>query len=482
MNCTKCSHPLQEGEVFCKQCGYQFAVAEQKEKIAAAKGKTKGVLAAHLHSVIFLIVAICFTVMFVTQTISIFTGQFAGILPWIFMLIAVIGLWKSYSVKSADDVHKAALKKASIFDAYTRVMYTISIVMASIATVIIAVLLFVGAEFLAEMLGSEELTSGGAITALIFLLVMAVVITFISIYRSIYANRRLFFLGLDRTATTGEYVINRAPVVGSWFIGICGVLSAIPTLTLSIAGPALITGLVDSMAPDLAEIINPMVESMFSGMLVTSISGVITGAYYILSAIWMTKVHKAEVAAQVEIATETARLAEVEEATRDAVLQYDMEKRRIEEEKARALEEERKAAELEAQKKANAMQEQQQMMMQMMMQQMMQQQGFANMMNNNATPQVTPTIEETPAEEAPAVETPAEEAPVVETPVEETPVVETPVEEAPVVETPVEEAPAIETPVEEAPAVETPVEEAPAIETPVEEAPAVEETPATDAE
>ena len=490
MNCTKCSHPLQEGELFCKQCGYQFAVAEQKEKIAAAKGKTKGVLAAHLHSVIFLIVAICFTVMFVTKIGSMFTGNPAaivsGIFDFIFMLIAVIGLWKSYSVKSADDVHKAALKKASIFDAYTRVMYTISIVMASIATVIIAVALFFGAEFLAEMLGSEELTSGGAITALVFLLVMALAITFISIYRSIYANRRLFFLGLDRTATTGEYVINRAPVVGSWFIGICGVLSAIPTLTLSIAGPALITGLVDSMAPDLAEIINPMVESMFSGMLVTSISGVITGAYYILSAIWMTKVHKAEVAAQVEIATETARLAEVEEATRDAVLQYDMEKRRIEEEKARALEEERKAAELAAQKKANAMQEQQQMMMQMMMQQMMQQQGFANMMNNNATPQVTPTIEETPVEETPVVETPVEEAPVVETPVEEAPVVETTVEEAPVNETPVEEAPAVETPVEEAPAIETPAEETPAVETPVEEAPVVEtpveEAPATDAE
>ena len=465
MNCTKCSHPLQEGEVFCKQCGYQFAVAEQKEKIAAAKGKTKGVLAAHLHSVIFLIFTICFTVMFVTSTISMFTGDpaaiVAGILPFIFMLIAVIGLWKCYSVKSADDVHKASLKKASIFDAYTRVMYTISIVIASIATAIIAVLLFVAGEFVSEMLGSEELASGGIITAVVFILVMAVVITFISIYRSIYANRRLFFLGLDRTAATGDYVINRAPVVGSWFIGICGVLSAIPTLTLSLAGPALITGLVNSIAPELAEAINPMIESMFSGLVVTSISGIITGAYYILSAIWMSKVHKAEVAVQVEVATETARLAEIEEATSEAVTQYEIEKRRIEEEKARALEAERKAAEFEAQKKQNAMQEQQQMMMQMMMQQMMQQQGFANMMNNNPTPQVTPTIEETP---------------VVETPVEETPVVDTPVEEIPAIETPVEEAPVEETPVEE-----VPVEETPAEETPVEEAP-VEEAPATDAE
>ena len=455
MNCTKCSHPLQEGELFCKHCGHQFAVAEQREKIAAAKAKTKGVLAANLHSVIFLIFTICFTVMFVTTTINMFTGGFttilSGILPFIFMLIAVIGLWKSYSVKSADDLHKASLKKASVFDAYTRVMYTISIVMASIATAIIAVLLFVGAEFLAEMLGSEELTSGGAITALIFILVMAVVITFISIYRSIYANRRLFFLGLDRTAMTGDYVINRAPVVGSWFIGICGVLSAIPTLTLSIVGPAMITGLVESIAPDMASLVNPMVESLFSGLIVSSLSGIITGAYYILSAIWMTKVHKAEVAVRAEVAAETARLAEVEEATKDAVFQYEMEKRRIEEEKARALEEERKAAELAAQKKQNAMQEQQQMMMQMMMQQMMQQGNFANMMNNTQ-PQVTPTIEETPVVETPVVE--------------ETPAIETPVEEAPVIETPVEEAPA---------------EEAPAIETPVEEAP-VEEAPATDAE
>ena len=115
MNCTKCSHPLQEGELFCKHCGHQFAVAEQREKIAAAKAKTKGVLAANLHSVIFLIFTICFTVMFVTTTINMFTGGvttiLSGILPFIFMLIAVIGLWKSYSVKSADDLHKASLKK-----------------------------------------------------------------------------------------------------------------------------------------------------------------------------------------------------------------------------------------------------------------------------------------------------------------------------------------------------------------------------------
>jgi len=72
------------------------------------------------------------------------------------------------------------------------------------------------------------------------------------------------------------------------------------------------------------------------------------------------------------------------------------------------------------------------------------------------------------AELAAAVEAPVEEAPVEETLVEEAPAEETPVEEAPVEETPVDEAPAEETPVEEAPAEEVPTEEAP-VEASVEE-------------
>ena len=220
MNCTKCNHPLQEGDHFCKHCGDRFAIAEQKEKVNVAKGKARAILAENLHSPLFLIFAICFTVMFASQVVSMITGGITailgGILPFIFMLIALIGLWKSYSTKSAEYINSKAVRNASIYDAYVRVMYTISMVLTIISGVIIVVLLFAAGELLAEILSLPEAEEGGMVTAIIAAIALSVGITFISLYRAIYANRRAYFVGLSQTAETGVYAMKKVPLFGSW--------------------------------------------------------------------------------------------------------------------------------------------------------------------------------------------------------------------------------------------------------------------------
>lgn len=411
MNCTKCGQPLEGGALFCKQCGYQHAVNEQKARVNEAAANSKGLLRAQAHSVMFLIFAIAFSAMFASQTISMFQGGFfgilGGILPFIFGLISVIGLWKCYTAKDDASLSRA-LRSASMIDAYQRVMYTISIVFTTIGVVILfAICAFAGGA-IGEATESSDATAGGFVVGLIVLLIGAVAITFISLYRAIYANRRKYFLALSKTAETGEYKEAKAPLFGSWFIGVCTVFSAISAFS-SAAMVNMLGDLVGGLMGDMGGEVSGLLDSVFAGLtagaVMTGISNLVLAAYFIVSALWMSSVHKAEVESHKAIEVEAARLSEIEEATQKAVFEYEAEKRKADDEKARALELERKAAEAEAKKSQAAMQEQQQMMMQMMMQQMM-----ANGMNvpNAAHP-------EAPAADAPVAEAPAEEAPATQT-------------------------------------------------------------------
>jgi len=135
MNCTRCNAPLEEDALYCKSCGTQHAVLEQKAKIEGITANIKGLIVTKLKSPLFLVAAILFSIMFASTISSVFSGGFAGIagsiLSFIFMLIATIGMWKGYASKTPADA-ASALRKASIYDAYQRVMYTISIVLTSI--------------------------------------------------------------------------------------------------------------------------------------------------------------------------------------------------------------------------------------------------------------------------------------------------------------------------------------------------------------
>ncbi len=437
MNCTKCNAALADDAIFCPECGDQFAVNEQRAKVSEAFANTKNLIVKQLKTPIFLVVAILFSVVFASNTINMISGGIGGVisglLPCIFMLIATIGLWKAYTAKETAGVNKA-LRQASIYDAYTSVIYTIAIVLLSILGAIMFILMLLSGSLLsgaAEGLGAEEasdsLMGGGIIAAIVVLVVFAVIITIVSIFKGIYKKRRKYFVALGETAETGKYTAVKAPVIGSYVVGGVTVISAVFPIVMAFAGRAIITSLVGPYLASMGEMgdmVNDLLDSLFAGAILSSITSglmsLVSGGYLILSAVWMANVHKAEVANRETVKVECARLEALEVATKEAV--FAAEKKRRDEEDAA-----RKAADAEAKKAQADMAAQQQQMMQMMMMQMMQQNG---MMNN-----VAPVAEE----EAPVAE---EEAPAAE---EEAPAVE---EEAPAVE---EEAPAAE---EEAPAAE----------------------------
>ncbi|MBE6594537.1 MAG: zinc ribbon domain-containing protein [Ruminococcaceae bacterium] len=386
MNCTRCNAPLEEDALYCKSCGTQHAVLEQKAKIEGITANIKGLIVTKLKSPLFLVAAILFSIMFASTISSVFSGGFAGIagsiLSFIFMLIATIGMWKGYASKTPADA-ASALRKASIYDAYQRVMYTISIVLTSIMAVICIILVALGGQAIAGVLASaglvedsESAAGGGIIAILLVTVIFAITIAVISIFRGIYAKRRAYFMALAQTAETGSYTAAKAPVVGSYILGGYSVLSSISTIAFALVGQALLNGLVAAviaemdLPAELSEMLLGLVSSAMSGFVFAGIGSLITGAYMILSAVWMAKVHSAQVANAEAANIEQARLVVIENATREAM----------------AADEAKKRAEEEA-KKAEMMQ-----MMQMMMAQ--------NMNAQNAQAAPAPEAPATPNDEA----------------------------------------------------------------------------------
>lgn len=470
MNCTKCNAVIEDGALYCEACGNQIAVNEQKAKVNAAYANNKGIIVKQLKSPIFLVVAILFSVIFAGQIVSMFSGGIfgilSGILPFIFMLIATIGLWKGYAAKDPAAA-SSALLKASIFDAYTRVMHTISIVLLYILGVlsfILAIFGAVAAGSAASSMGANDagssLLGGGIVTAIVILVVFGIIITIVTIFKNIYANRRAYFKILAHTAETGNYPEVKVPVIGSYILGGFDVLSGIFPVILAISGGALIDALFGDLLASLGglgDVVNTILATMLVSLAISGVSSLVSGGYLVLSAVWMSLVHKAELANKDAVAIECARLEEIEAATKDAMFLAEKKRRDEEDAKRRAAEAERAAAEAEkaaAEEKARqaqiAMQEQQQQMMQMMMMQMMQANGMN--MANMAAP-----VAEEPVAEAP-VEEPVAEETVVEEVAAEEPVAEEVVAEEVAAEEVAAEEPAVEEVAEE-PAAEEPVAE-----------------------
>lgn len=425
MNCKQCNQPLAENELFCKNCGHQGPLTEQQKKVDEVRNRVEGVLLTQCKSVMFLIVAICFTVMTLAQVINMLSGGLmgilGGILPAIFMIIATVGLWKSYLAKEKSEL-ASSLKNASIYDQYTNVIYTISIVLLVILMVIMMALVGMGGAALGEMAETDmsEGIFGGIIGIAIGFLIPIVIA---SIFQKIFANRRKYFVALSQYAAGGNYTAEKAPVIGSCVVGggsfISGLFSLFATTIISsmIAGLMSTVGEMAGELEGIMEMIQPMLDTMAASAVITGLSNLIYGGYYVVSALWMSNTHKEVLAASDEMNRENAKLSEIETSTRSAVNAYQTEQ-------AVAQKKEREAAEEEAKKAQAALQEQQNAMMQMMMQQMM-----ANGMMAANMAAAAPAAPATPAEEATAEEAPAEEAPAEEAPVEEAPVEEAPVEE-----------------------------------------------------
>ena len=333
MNCTKCNAPLQEGDLFCKACGYQHAVNEQAEKLAQAKANTKGIIVSQFRTTIFLVFTICFTAMFASFVISMFSGGIWGIfssaLSFIFMLIAMIGLWKCYAAKETTNVSDV-LQQASIYDAYQRVMATVSIVLQAVACGILALVVLFAGSALSEYIGSEEGLMGGVIGAIIVVIIFGITITITALLKTVYKNRRLYFMTLSKSAETGEYKATKAPVIGSYILGGYSVLGSIFPIVIGALGSTIVKALFDVLS-EVADLgayegeLAALMSTIISALVIAGISQLVSGAYYILSALWMANVHTAEVKNNELIESAAAALAETQDRTRVAFVHYEAE-------------------------------------------------------------------------------------------------------------------------------------------------------------
>jgi hypothetical protein len=333
MNCKKCNHPQEANELFCKECGYPAPLQEQKEKVSRLKGKAAKVLIDQSHSPLFLVFTICFSVMLLSYVAaSVLGGIFtigAAILSLIFMIIATVGLWKSFAAKDGDTLG-ASLKKASIYDGYQSVMATISFVLMIIFTALITVAFIISASAAFDQLGSEG-TTAIIISFVISVMSLVAGIVVIGIIKNFYKSRREYFLGLKIFAETGTYVSSKAPAVGSIVIGAFLGISAIGSIYSSALMGGMIYDLFDmieGMGVPMEELgdATDMLEGALSGMtlvyIVSGLTNLASAAYYICSGIWLGSTHKALQAYCVERSEEEAKLVDLEKKTKAAVNAY----------------------------------------------------------------------------------------------------------------------------------------------------------------
>ena len=150
MNCPKCNQPLENGALYCPACGDRFASTAQKARVKYVLNNVRSIPAYKTKSPLFIISSICFTLLFLFQLIPWLSDVFdqitdlpdsmlllmismtVGALPVLFMLLSVIGMWKSVAAKNGTDA-SGDLSMASTYDAYCSVIATLFIVLFAIS-------------------------------------------------------------------------------------------------------------------------------------------------------------------------------------------------------------------------------------------------------------------------------------------------------------------------------------------------------------
>ena len=395
MNCKKCNQPLEDNALFCKECGYSDQVETQKAKVADLKNRAQGVVLEKCRSPLFLVSAICFSVMLLFQLMSVFMGGIVSIvtaiLPTIFMIIALVGMWTTFGGRDKASL-RDRLKKASIYDGYNGVILTI----AYIAFIVLAAIFMIFALIaVINAMGTDYgWAAFGGIALYAFILVLIIVA--MAIFAKLHKSRREYFISLAIYSDTGTYTATNSPVAGSFVIGIMTALSGISSFfSATLMGSAMteMLEMMYDMGVDIGEfeeafeLIGSMGSTVAFAGIVSAIGTVALGAYYICTGLWMSSLHKEILINKLECNREEAALADIEKQKKSAVNAYEREKefiRQREKEEAEAAERQRQKEAEEAlarQREQEALeakqaQEQQRLMMQMMMQQMMANSGM----------------------------------------------------------------------------------------------------------
>lgn len=333
MNCKQCGNPIDENKLICQNCGYQGPLMEEREKLKELREKRKSLLITMVKKPTFLALAIALSVAAAMGAINALRGDVGGLIETVLMVLSAVGLWGCYFAKD-NNALSGALRNASLYDAYNRIIYTILAVVDIVVFGLVSVVLFILSADKSGPLAS----SGDVMTviAVMVLVVGAISVAIKLLFRSVYKKRREYFLSLSRFAESGSYTADKPSPVGSYVIGVMSVLSGLSSMGMSLLAATLtsVATEVISMlagAADLSEFL-PLIETMliatFGGLAFGGISKLAIGLYYILSAVWMTSLHEEAVAANSAVDHQNVRRLDLERRSKAEFEEWEKEKMR----------------------------------------------------------------------------------------------------------------------------------------------------------
>lgn len=304
MICKQCNNILNDDACICDACGFKARLAIERDKLEELKEKQRGQAAAGCREILFLIFTICFTVMTVGSAASVLGGNLADALSAVFMIISTVGLWRAYFARDAKTL-AASLRDASIFDAFCRVMQTVAAVVTGILFFVLASVIFlvsmgdISHEMIEEIIDPDTCFALGVAVMVIGFLIVVLILYF----RSIYRDRRRYFLSLAEYAQTGKYTSAAPGVMGSFAIGAANALSGMAQIAMSALSGSLTAAFIALMsnllskggvaeADGIVAAAQAVLVAVLAGMGVKGFAELTVGVYYILSAVWMTKIHR----------------------------------------------------------------------------------------------------------------------------------------------------------------------------------------------
>ena len=373
MRCKKCDRLLSLEDHFCQRCGQISPLKEQKNKISALRERQRNLLNEKTRSPLFVIIAVLFSLMTLSRIANFLYSDYTALLDGTFMGIAAVSMWICYAISDNQKLAKA-LRRASIHDAFVRVVFTILILIISIAMVGLAIVLFVGAGVIAINTGwniGKDIPLLLVSVGIFVLIFGGIALVLIALVRMAYAARRKYFVSLGEFAAGGVYDAESAPFSSSLIFGISclgfSLLSVISSVLITILSIDLTNGVynlvdfVSKLGIDISQYINPYISpdgvvdwfalfgvdgfisigdlgildgvaqyigsyiSYFTSIItvavvVASVALVANGVYFILSAVWMRSVHKDAVALRAEIDRECALRIEIEKSIKAELL------------------------------------------------------------------------------------------------------------------------------------------------------------------
>ena len=212
MNCPKCSVPVEDGQLTCPACGEQIAANAQKEKVNAAYETTRAIVKKRLHTPVFLATTIFLTIMlvfFIASMFSTVAGIILGLVPTIFLGIAMVSGYKLYAQKPDLNIAKS-IKRFSYFDTCTKIFYkiiAIAAVVFGVGGALVSLILpfydwwmdpYADVDALFETLD--------IVTGLIAIAGAALIVAVFLLFKAVYAARQKAFLNIASASVKGEYV------------------------------------------------------------------------------------------------------------------------------------------------------------------------------------------------------------------------------------------------------------------------------------